>query len=229
MAWQQPKTDWVINPKSPVGEDFNRIEGNIDFLKADIETKKGVIVDAMNDVGMEADITDTHADLAQKISQLPGMFLKSVQRGVVELAKQNEHDITINPVNINTTVATLQVMPTSMSTLIHQFAANIIIKNSTTISISNPGEGLYGTYAWQVIEFYPDMVKSLQVLQGAGPHTIQAVNPAKTIIFHTNRGSGVGTDQAGWLLGYAHLSSPTQVVTAGRSASMSYIYVIEFY
>ncbi len=78
MAWETPKTDWAANPKSPVGEDFNRIEGNIAFLKDDIatkfsnvqteiETKKGVIVDAMNDVGMGAVITDTHAELADKI------------------------------------------------------------------------------------------------------------------------------------------------------------------
>ena len=78
MAWQTPKTDWVANPKSPVGEDFNRIESNIAFLKGDIatkfsnvqaeiEAKKGVIVDAMNDVGMGAAITDTHAELADKI------------------------------------------------------------------------------------------------------------------------------------------------------------------
>ena len=46
MAWQNPKTDWVANPKNPKAEDFNRIEGNIDFLKTDIGTKKGAIVDA---------------------------------------------------------------------------------------------------------------------------------------------------------------------------------------
>ena len=67
MAWQNPKTDWVINPKSPVGEDFNRIEGNIDFLKADIETKKGAIVNALNTVGLETQLTDTHAQIANKI------------------------------------------------------------------------------------------------------------------------------------------------------------------
>jgi len=49
MTWQNPKTDWVTNPKNPIAEDFNRIEGNIDFLKQEIETKKGAIVDALND------------------------------------------------------------------------------------------------------------------------------------------------------------------------------------
>lgn len=68
MAWQNPKTDWVTNPKNPIAEDFNRIEGNIDFLKQEIETKKGAIVDALNEVGISADLTDTHAQLAGKIT-----------------------------------------------------------------------------------------------------------------------------------------------------------------
>jgi hypothetical protein len=67
MAWQNPKTDWAVNPKNPVPEDFNRIEGNIDFLKSDIETKKGVIVDALNTVGLASELTDTHAQIANKI------------------------------------------------------------------------------------------------------------------------------------------------------------------
>ena len=67
MAWQTPKTDWAVNPKNPVPEDFNRIEGNIDFLKGDIETKKGAIVNALNTVGLETQLTDTHAQIANKI------------------------------------------------------------------------------------------------------------------------------------------------------------------
>lgn len=68
--WKTPKTDWVTNPKNPVAEDFNRIEGNIEFLKEDIETKKGFIVSAINDMGQSADITDTHAQLAAKIKAI---------------------------------------------------------------------------------------------------------------------------------------------------------------
>lgn len=70
MAWQQPKTDWVTNPKNPVAEDFNRIEGNITFLKQDIETKKGIIVDAINYMNQPAQVTDTHAQLASKIRDI---------------------------------------------------------------------------------------------------------------------------------------------------------------
>jgi len=70
MAWQNPKTDWVANPKNPVPEDFNRIEGNIDFLKSDIETKKGLIVAAINDMNQPAQVTDTHAQLASKIRDI---------------------------------------------------------------------------------------------------------------------------------------------------------------
>ena len=70
MAWQNPKTDWVANPKNPVPEDFNRIEGNIHFLKQDIETKKGLIVDAINDMNQPVQVTDTHAQLASKIRDI---------------------------------------------------------------------------------------------------------------------------------------------------------------
>jgi len=68
MSWETPKTDWTVNPKAPEPTDFNRIEGNIDFLKSDIETKKGLIVDAMNSIDVEADISDTFGELASKIA-----------------------------------------------------------------------------------------------------------------------------------------------------------------
>lgn len=68
MPWTNPKTDWNTNPKNPVADDFNRIEGNIDFLKTDIETKKGLIVDALNSVGIAALIADTHVQIASKIT-----------------------------------------------------------------------------------------------------------------------------------------------------------------
>jgi hypothetical protein len=70
MAWETPKTDWTANPKIPDPSDFNRIEGNIDFLKQDIETKKGLIVDAINDMNQTADVTDTYAQLAGKIRDI---------------------------------------------------------------------------------------------------------------------------------------------------------------
>ena len=67
MAWINPKTDWSSNLKNPVAEDFNRIEGNIDFLKNDIETKKGAVVTALNDVGISVSMNDTYAQIAAKI------------------------------------------------------------------------------------------------------------------------------------------------------------------
>lgn len=70
MAWENPKLDWKTNPKNPVPADFNRIESNIEFLKGDIETKKGAIVDAINDMNQPAEITDTHAQLASKIRDI---------------------------------------------------------------------------------------------------------------------------------------------------------------
>ena len=70
MAWQTPKTDWVTNPKNPKPEDFNRIEGNIEFLKNDIEAKKDLIATALSDMNQPAQITDTYLELATKIRNI---------------------------------------------------------------------------------------------------------------------------------------------------------------
>lgn len=89
MAWQNPKTDWVTNPKNPVAEDFNRIEGNIAFLRQDIEQKKGAIVDALNTVGLETSMLDTHAQIAGqilaanqgKVIFIPGVHVQPIPKG----------------------------------------------------------------------------------------------------------------------------------------------------
>lgn len=70
MAWQTPKMDWNTNPTNPLPADFNRIEGNIDFLNTDIETKKGLIVDAINTMGRSVTIANTHAELATAIKDI---------------------------------------------------------------------------------------------------------------------------------------------------------------
>lgn len=70
MAWQNPKVDWDINPKNPKSEDLNRIEANIEFLKGDIELKKGEIVTAINSMGQSTTIGDTHTTLATKIKAI---------------------------------------------------------------------------------------------------------------------------------------------------------------
>jgi len=65
--WTEPKVDWVTNPKNPRAEDFNRIEGNIQFLKEDIENKKGIIIGALKDVGLSVDEVSTFAEIADAI------------------------------------------------------------------------------------------------------------------------------------------------------------------
>lgn len=70
MPWTNPKIDWDTNPKSPVADDFNRIEGNIEYLNTNIETKKGLIVDAINTMGRVVTIENTHAELATAIKDI---------------------------------------------------------------------------------------------------------------------------------------------------------------
>jgi hypothetical protein len=92
MPWQTPKTDWDTNPTNPLPSDFNRIEGNIDFLNIDIETKKGLIVNALSSVGIAALIADTHVQLASKItgaektgiSIIPGTANQEIPKGIYD-------------------------------------------------------------------------------------------------------------------------------------------------
>jgi hypothetical protein len=68
MAWQNPKTDWTTNPKSPMAADFNRIEGNTAFLLSEIETKKGSLVSAINQKANYVTIESSYADMANAIN-----------------------------------------------------------------------------------------------------------------------------------------------------------------
>lgn len=89
MTWKEPKTDWVVNPKNPMAEDFNRIEGNIQALKDGIEIKKGDIVNALQVIGMDVNLTDTYEDIANKIKAAdqgtriitPGTSNKTIPKG----------------------------------------------------------------------------------------------------------------------------------------------------
>jgi hypothetical protein len=92
MPWTTPKTDWDTNPTNPLPSDFNRIEGNIDFLNIDIETKKGLIVNALSSVGIAALIADTHVQLASKITSskktgisiTPGTANQEIPKGIYD-------------------------------------------------------------------------------------------------------------------------------------------------
>lgn len=68
MVWENPKLDWPTNPVNPTATDLNRIEGNIDFLKQDIETKKGAIVNALVSIGISVDLANTYAEIATAIT-----------------------------------------------------------------------------------------------------------------------------------------------------------------
>lgn len=70
MEYLTPKTDWQNNPKSPMAEDFQRIEGNIAFLAEDFETKKTLIANAANVKGNNLNANSTHAQIAQGITKL---------------------------------------------------------------------------------------------------------------------------------------------------------------
>lgn len=70
MAWQTPKTDWITNPIKPRSQDFNRIEGNIAFLKQEIENKKGLLVEAINAKQELVTIESSYQELAQAIGVL---------------------------------------------------------------------------------------------------------------------------------------------------------------
>ena len=68
MAWINPKMDWITNPIKPRAQDFNRIEGNIAFLKEEIETKKGALVNVINAKQELVTIESSYQDMANAIN-----------------------------------------------------------------------------------------------------------------------------------------------------------------
>ena len=66
-TWREPKTDWNVNPIKPKSIDLNRIEENIQYLKDEVESKKGVIVNALNNVGIDVSIEDSTNTIISKI------------------------------------------------------------------------------------------------------------------------------------------------------------------
>lgn len=87
MAWQTPKTDWVTNPIKPRAQDFNRIEGNIAFLKQEIENKKGLLVDAINAKQQLVTIESSYQEMANAINIInrnPRMASGTAQFSLVE-------------------------------------------------------------------------------------------------------------------------------------------------
>jgi len=133
MSWETPKTDWTVNPKVPEPTDFNRIEGNIDFLKTDIETKKGLIVDAMNSIYVEADITDTFSELATAIT-------------AINRKRYASGGFTDNP-NSNLVVTGLGFTPTIV--IIHNYQLSGVTFNSKRIT-KTPN----GVHEWRVLYSY---------------------------------------------------------------------------
>jgi hypothetical protein len=93
MAWTTPKTDWDTNPKSPMAEDFNRIEENIDFLNTDIETKKGLIVNAVSDLGRDVTLASTHQQLADALVE-PNLLPENIKAGKTIFGKVGTYDNT---------------------------------------------------------------------------------------------------------------------------------------
>ncbi len=70
MSWKPPKTDWDVNPINPRAADYNRIEGNIEFLKNEIEVKKGAIVDAVNTKRVNVTLENSYAEIADAIRSI---------------------------------------------------------------------------------------------------------------------------------------------------------------
>lgn len=131
--WIEPKTDWVTNPKNPRAEDFNRIEGNIKFLKEEIEIKKGLIVSALNSVGISADLSNTHQEIANKITAAnvgqqiitPGTTNKIISKGFHDGTGYVKGDSNLKASNIKAGVSIFGITGTAK---VIKFASGILDK-----------------------------------------------------------------------------------------------------
>ena len=95
MAWITPKTNWVTVPKSPMAEDFNRIEGNIDFLLNEIEVKKGSLVNAINEKQNLVTLESSYADMANAIGVLNDNPRVASGTGTLTQVSANQAKLTV--------------------------------------------------------------------------------------------------------------------------------------
>lgn len=163
-----------------------------------------------------------------------GSFIKSVQQGQVTMGSTTS-SVTINEVDNNYSIVIAEPQYTN-STSSDADENRIMAKVNTPTSIYFRRSGSsYITYSyWQVIEFEPSAIKSIQLLDvyssaSSAFFTIDEVDMNKTVIFGSHRTSHTYDEIYYYNGAYLLNDSTTVYFKSNVSATRyHYIYVVEF-
>lgn len=169
-------------------------------------------------------------------------LIKSVQTGSVVIPVTNA-STTINSVDVNNSLLLYEGFNSTIDYAIYApnyLFAKINLANATTVVGSRINGSYDNTTNFQVIEFYPGVLKSNQtgsIVVGnsvSGTTVINSVNANKTILSDLGHTSDCGTSGTAYQMFFRlELESSTKVTTRRNTAyadnSVQNFQVIEFY
>lgn len=116
-------------------------------------------------------------------------LVRSVQRGTIAMSGvQISNTATIAAVNENNTLLVILGNSTSSAGVTTEYAFARLSLSGTTLTATRAGTGTTITTSYEVIEFAPGVIKSVQrvvtlvTLNGTATQTITAVDPAKSTV-----------------------------------------------
>lgn len=130
----------------------------------------------------------TGSALSSRVGQrtLPGI-VKQIQRGVISITGATSNTATITSVDVsNSVIAFLGQAYSNVSTDPSIGQARVALTNATTVTatiVTTPGAQIV-TVSYEVIEYWPGVIKSVQrgTIAGAATATITTVNTLKSCL-----------------------------------------------
>jgi len=164
------------------------------------------------------------------------LVIKSVQRGTIAITGGTSNTATITAVSTaNSLVHYLCQSCSLLGANGNIVFARVDLTNSTTVTASvntSPGANTT-TVGYEVIEFYPGVIKTLQrgtVAQGASPATITSVNTVKSYIDYLGFTDVVGVPSSDVCERLALASATTvSIVTGDADSQVVGFQVVELY
>lgn len=164
--------------------------------------------------------------LGSRIAQWtqPG-FVKLIQRGTIVITGATSNTATVTAVNVNNSQLRYLGQNGNDNLLTgQQTFANLALTNSTTItaSVTTSPAGSTVTVSYELIEYMPGVIKSVQrgtITKPATTATITAVNPAKSVVDYLGNTTGSGGAISSQQWNYLTLTNSTTVTATGANDS----------
>lgn len=154
-----------------------------------------------------------------------GSIIASVQRGVLDLGSGNTtNTATINAVDTSRSVTFNNGLHDSPgSAAVSQVNVRLALTNSTTLTVTSfQSAGAGRNTDWQVIQFIPGVLKSIQrgtlavTTSTTGTATITSVNTSRSLLSHLSFSNEyTGAAVAGNGMGYITLTNATTITFNG--------------